>query len=121
MSKKWYTADFHLFHYNIIKYCNRPFDDIWQMHDAIGDTINRLEWCREHKCLPYVMRDIACWDSKYSQFYIDLAAYCNQPNLFKKLSFDEFLIKRHTTKNSKPRIESSSKLWVDNGSHIKVA
>jgi len=40
MSKKWYTSDFHLFHNNIIKYCERPFKDIWEMHDAIVDGIN---------------------------------------------------------------------------------
>lgn len=40
MSKKWFTADFHLFHNNIIKYCNRPFDDVWGMHDAIVSGMN---------------------------------------------------------------------------------
>ena len=40
MSRKWYTADFHLFHDNIIRYCHRPFDNIWQMHDAIVEGMN---------------------------------------------------------------------------------
>lgn len=40
MSKKWYTSDFHLFHNNIINYCNRPFKTIWEMHDAIVDGMN---------------------------------------------------------------------------------
>lgn len=40
MSRKWYTADFHLFHDNIIKYCHRPFENIWQMHDAIVEGMN---------------------------------------------------------------------------------
>ena len=40
MSKKWYTADFHLFHNNIINYCDRPFANIWDMHDAIVNGVN---------------------------------------------------------------------------------
>lgn len=40
MSKKWYTSDWHLFHEGIIGYCNRPFDNIWDMHDAIVAGMN---------------------------------------------------------------------------------
>lgn len=40
MSKKWYTADFHFFHNGIIKYCNRPFNTIWEMHDTIVVGMN---------------------------------------------------------------------------------
>ena len=60
MSRKWYTADFHLFHDNIVRYTHRPFrkncptcggdgcdkcrgtgwiPDIWTMHDAIVDAM----------------------------------------------------------------------------------
>lgn len=40
MSKKWYTSDFHLFHDGIIKYCDRPFRNVWDMHDAIVAGMN---------------------------------------------------------------------------------
>jgi calcineurin-like phosphoesterase family protein len=40
MSKKFYTADFHLFHYNIIKYCNRPFATLDEMHETIINGMN---------------------------------------------------------------------------------
>lgn len=40
MSKKFYTSDFHFFHNNIIRYCNRPFDDVFQMHDTIVERVN---------------------------------------------------------------------------------
>lgn len=61
------------------------------------DTVRRVEWCRDHKVLPYVMRDAAVYRtcSDVSEFYTDLAAWCNQPAFFKKLEFDEFLAKRH--------------------------
>jgi len=40
MSKKFYTSDLHLFHNNIIKYCNRPCADIWEMHELIVNGLN---------------------------------------------------------------------------------
>jgi len=41
MSKKWYTADYHLYHNNILKYCpNRPVNSIEEMHDMIVECAN---------------------------------------------------------------------------------
>jgi hypothetical protein len=60
---------------------------------SLSKTIKRLEFLRERQCLPYIMRDISCWDSEYKMFYIDLAAWCNQPEIFKNTSFREFLEK----------------------------
>jgi calcineurin-like phosphoesterase family protein len=31
----WLTADLHIGHFNIIRYCNRPFKDLDQMHETI--------------------------------------------------------------------------------------
>lgn len=70
----------------------------------IGQLIDRVEWCRANECLPYVMRDIACWDSENKNFLIDYASYCNQPAFFKKMPFEEYMCKR--TKNEKRRQES---------------
>jgi len=77
----------------------------------LSDTIKRIELIRNEKILPYIMRDISCWDSKYSNFFIDIAAWCNQPNLFKKLDFKLFLEKRYKNKN---RILESNKLYDEN-------
>lgn len=60
--------------------------------------IHRAEWCRRNRCLPYVMRDAECYKDEKKDFYTDYAAYCNQPSFFKKLTFKEFLEKRHTNK-----------------------
>lgn len=61
----------------------------------------RVEWCRSHECLPYVMRDSACWSAPKAikNFLIDYASYCNQPSFFKNLTFWEFLIKRCKTRS----------------------
>lgn len=73
----------------------------------ISQLIDRVEWCRKNECLPYVMRDIACWDCENKNFLIDYAAYCNQPSMFKKLTFEQFLHKRHKG----DRIQSSLKTY----------
>ena len=70
--------------------------------------IRRAEWCRANKCLPYVMRDAACWEDEKKDFYTDYAAYCNQPSFFKKLTFEEFLRKRHTNTE---RVNSSLSVY----------
>lgn len=38
----WFTADTHFGHANIIRYCNRPFESVEAMDDALIDAINRL-------------------------------------------------------------------------------
>lgn len=39
--KYFFTADYHLGHANIIKYCNRPFTDIAHMNKTIIDNHNQ--------------------------------------------------------------------------------
>lgn len=66
----------------------------------------RVEWCRAHECLPYIMRDATCWSCDRREFLIDYAAYCNQAGMFKKMTFLEFLERRHP-KNEARRAESA--------------
>jgi len=77
---------------------------------TISETINRLNYLRDNCCLPYLMRDISCWESDKKHFYTDLAAWCNQPNLFKKMLFRDFLYKRHP--KNKERQQSSYKIYL---------
>lgn len=74
------------------------------------ETVKRIVWVKENQCLPYIMRDISCWNSEHSDFFVDIAAYCNQPHLFKKMRFVEFLEKRH--KNT-DRIINSKQKWLN--------
>jgi hypothetical protein len=60
----------------------------------VGDTVKRVEWCRMKGCQPFIMRDANCWQSSYKDFYTELAAYCNQPHVFERMSFEEYLNKR---------------------------
>ena len=75
---------------------------------CLEDTLQRVEWCYENKCLPYLMRDKNCWGSNQEYFLKDLTSYCNQPAFFKKLSFEEFLRKRYKNVD---RIESSLDIY----------
>lgn len=38
----WFTADLHLWHSNIIKYCNRPFQSVEEMNEIIIMNWNRV-------------------------------------------------------------------------------
>ena len=80
-----------------------------EMH--LAETVKRIVWLKENQCLPYIMRDISCWESENSDFFVDLAAYCNQVNLFKTMEFMVFLEKRH---QNKQRTEKSKRLWNEN-------
>ena len=52
------------------------------------------------------MRDRDITRSLYEEFYIDLGAWCNQPSLFKNMSFKDFIEERHSnTKRAKQSIE----------------
>ena len=77
----------------------------------LSELFDRVEWCRARECLPYVMRDQACWECENKNFLIDYAAYCNQAGMFKKLSFEQFMKKRYTNTE---RIASSLKVYAEN-------
>ena len=42
MYKLFITSDLHFYHKNIIKYCNRPFEDIYQMNEKILSEFDNL-------------------------------------------------------------------------------
>lgn len=38
----WFTSDTHYGHANVIKYCNRPFDDVNHMNEALIQNYNEV-------------------------------------------------------------------------------
>jgi hypothetical protein len=64
---------------------------------SLKKDLERVYFLKENKCLPYIMRHTKCYTSKWKPFYTDLASWCNQPGLFKNMSFDYFIGERHAT------------------------
>lgn len=61
----------------------------------IANAFKRIELLMKYQCLPYLMRyqnknDTPWANSPYSGLYIALARWCNQPSIFKKMSFRQF-------------------------------
>lgn len=105
----------HPYKFRFFVYCNPKME--------ISNICRRVEWIRKHGFLPYIMRDISCWGSKYESFFNDLAAYGNQPNVFKKKNFNftDFLKNmRHTPERhgknyhwQKEKIADHSRLYFE--------
>jgi len=69
---------------------NNIYDELFYKQDIIN-TFERIIILMKYKCLPYIMRHENYVNSKHRGMYINLARWCNQPSLFKKLSFNEFV------------------------------
>ena len=66
------------------------YDQTFWVEDILN-TFKRIELLMSYKCLPYIMRFEKYQDSPYRGMYINLARWCNQPSLFKKKSFSEWV------------------------------
>lgn len=64
-------------------------NDFWKQD--LYDLFKRIELLMEYHCIPYIMRFNRYEESPYRGTYINLAAWCNQPNAFKKKSYREFV------------------------------
>lgn len=56
----------------------------------IRGLFERIKILIENNCLPYVMRYESYRESEYKGVYTQITRWCNQPNIFKKMSFREF-------------------------------
>ena len=54
--KTFFASDHHFFHNNIIKYANRPFDNVWSMNEALIERHNSVV---SHKDIVYFVGDFA--------------------------------------------------------------
>ena len=61
----------------------------------IKEAFERIELLMRYQCIPYIMRyqnkNYSPWkESEYKNLYVALARWCNQPSIFKKMSFRQF-------------------------------
>ncbi len=63
----WFTADFHLGHRNILRYCHRPFDTVEQMNATLLDRLNELIKERD---LLYFLGDFCLGSADTAQSYL---------------------------------------------------
>ncbi len=53
----YFTSDLHLFHANIIKYCNRPFNNVTEMNEKIIDNWNSV--VKKKSDIVYILGDVS--------------------------------------------------------------
>lgn len=58
--------------------------------EDIVSVFERIEILFKHSCIPYVMRYKDFVSRKHRGMYINLARWCNQPSIIKKLTFQDF-------------------------------
>ena len=68
---------------------NGKYDKEFWVRD-IKETFERIELLMKYKCYPYIMRFEKYEESPYRGMYINLARWCNQPNMFRKKSIREW-------------------------------
>ena len=83
----WFTADEHLGHENIIKYCNRPFSTVEEMDATIIDNYNQV-----------VLKDDIvvhagdfCWLNNFKDVYKIYVQKLNGTQIFLRGSHDHWL------------------------------
>jgi pyruvate-formate lyase-activating enzyme len=85
--------------------------------EDIKNAFKRIELLMQYHCLPYIMRyqnkNETPWkDSSMRTMYVAMARWCNQPNIFKKMSFREFCLANQAYRKTSG-LCSSMKAMVD--------
>lgn len=78
-------------HLKFYVFCGYDRDEKWDEDFYINDIINtfeRIKILAKYSALPYIMRYSECYNSSYHGIYSTLAGWCNQPNIFKKFSYE---------------------------------
>jgi len=79
MADTWFTSDFHFGHFNIIRYCDRPFTSTEEKDACIADRLNQ---CVKPNDTLYFLGDFCMGSVK------KVAAYCKRLNR-KRIHFIE--------------------------------
>lgn len=73
MTNHWFTADLHLSHKNIIKYCKRPFGSVGEMNKTI---VGNLEDCLKKGDKLYVLGDLSFKKNIAKKFFQTFSDVC---------------------------------------------
>lgn len=87
-------------------------------HIDIENAFKRISLLQKYQCVPYLMRyqnknDTPWRKSKYVGMYVTLARWCNQPSIFKKMSFRQFCEANQLRHKTKGTLCSAMKAMVD--------
>lgn len=69
--------------------------DFWKKD--ISDLFERIKILMLYQAIPYIMRYKDYELSHYRGIYISVASWCNQPGIFKSMSFREFCLRKSKT------------------------
>ena len=94
--------------------------------EDIGNAFKRIELLMQYHCLPYIMRyqnkNETPWkDSPLRTMYVAMARWCNQPHIFKKMSFREFCVANQALKKTDGYCSSMQALMDFEEQHPEVA
>jgi hypothetical protein len=67
----------------------------------IENLFKRILILMKYNCLTYVMKYEKFKNSKYEYLYTAIAGWCNQPHVYKKMSFREYCTRRNNKKEIK--------------------
>lgn len=89
--KYFFTSDQHYGHTNIIKYCDRPFDNVDEMDKELMRRHNEVVRADD---IVFHLGDF-CWVNKKSEAYIKYINHLNGKHIFIRGSHDYWLPKNH--------------------------
>lgn len=83
----------------------------------IENAFKRIELLMRYKCIPYIMRyqsaNNAPWkESPLRSMYVTMARWCNQPSIFKKMSFRQFCIANQELHKTEDTLCSAMKALI---------
>lgn len=96
---------------------NEVYDEAFWKQD-ISNLFERIHILKSFDALPYVMRFEKVYDSQYASFYATVAAWCNQPAFFKKMSFQTFAQLRGITPSKYHLYKDNPELYKKEGNVI---
>ena len=85
------TTKFYLFCcYELTKeYDEKLFEDVYYL-------FRRIQILMSYGCLGYVMRHADYENHRLGNIYTQIARWCNQPQFYKKMSFEEFVLRNQS-------------------------